>query len=220
MGIDGSEIKKRNELLKAKNEKQKSVQPEITLQEQENDFINQKINSDYNEKLTNCEACGKEISRNAPTCPHCGEPKDINISSPPHPPKAPQKLGCAGSFLLIFIVLWIASRFVSNDTTTKNRHPEEKKIRTPSELRIDQIKNCFSQWDGSHRGLTPIIKKAMNDPDSYDHVETKYFDMKDHLVVITSFRGKNAFGGVVKNFIKAKTDINNCHVIEVIEQQD
>ena len=57
----------------------------------------------------------------------------------------------------------------------------------------------------------------MNDPDSYDHFETVYWDKGDHLIVRTTFRGKNAFGGVVKNWVKAKVDLNG-NVIEVIEQ--
>jgi hypothetical protein len=57
----------------------------------------------------------------------------------------------------------------------------------------------------------------MNDPDSYDHVETRYSDKGDHLIVKTTFRGKNAFGGVVKNWVIAKVDLNG-NVIEVISQ--
>jgi hypothetical protein len=57
----------------------------------------------------------------------------------------------------------------------------------------------------------------MNDPDSYEHEETVYWDMGDHIVVRTTFRGKNAFGGVVKNSIKAKADINTGQIIEIIE---
>lgn len=57
----------------------------------------------------------------------------------------------------------------------------------------------------------------MNDPKSYDHIETRYWDMKDHIVVVTSFRGRNAFGGIVKNYVKAKCDLNG-NVISIIEQ--
>jgi len=84
--------------------------------------------------------------------------------------------------------------------------------------RKELLDKQFSGWDGSHIELTKIIKKSMNDPNSYEHVETVYWDMGDHLVVRTTFRGKNAFGGVVKNWVKAKADINTGHVIEVIEQ--
>ena len=78
-------------------------------------------------------------------------------------------------------------------------------------------KGFSSLWDGSHRELTKVIKGSMNDPGSYEHVETVSWDMGDHLVVRTTFRGKNAFGGVVSNWVKAKTDLDG-NVLEVIEQ--
>ncbi len=84
--------------------------------------------------------------------------------------------------------------------------------------RKELLEKQFSSWDGSHIELTKIIKKSMNDPDSYEHEETVYWDMGDHLVIRTTFRGKNAFGGVVKNWVKAKADINTGQIIEVIEQ--
>ena len=83
--------------------------------------------------------------------------------------------------------------------------------------REERLEKGFSSWDGSHRGLTESIKDSMNDPGSYEHVETVYGDMGNHLVVRTTFRGKNAFGGVVSNWVKAKTDLDG-NVLEVIEQ--
>lgn len=91
------------------------------------------------------------------------------------------------------------------------------KPKTQEELRKERLEKGFSAWDGSHRGLTKVIKASMNDPDSYDHVETVYWDKGDHLIVRTTFRGKNAFGGVVKNWVKAKVDMDG-NVIAVIEQ--
>ena len=85
------------------------------------------------------------------------------------------------------------------------------------ENRDEHIKKGFSAWDGSHRALTRIIEDAMNDPRSYEHAETVYWDMGDHLVVRTTFRGKNHFGGTVKEWVKAKTDLDG-NVLEVIEQ--
>ena len=57
----------------------------------------------------------------------------------------------------------------------------------------------------------------MNDPDSYEHVETVYWDRDDHLVVSTTFRGKNAFGGTVSNTVKAKVSLDGQD-IEIVEQ--
>lgn len=94
---------------------------------------------------------------------------------------------------------------------------ERKKQEELNKNRKKTIEKQFSAWNGSHRNLTKVIKKSMNDPDSYEHVETKYWDMGDHLVVLTTFRGKNAFGGKVKNSVKAKIALNG-QVLEIMEQ--
>lgn len=57
----------------------------------------------------------------------------------------------------------------------------------------------------------------MNDPDSYEHDETVYWDMGDHLVVKTTYRGKNAFGGVVRNFVKAKVSLDG-DILQILDQ--
>jgi hypothetical protein len=72
--------------------------------------------------------------------------------------------------------------------------------------RTELIENQFNPWDGSHINLTRLIKESLNDPNSYEHVETVYWDNHTHIIVSTTFRGKNVFGGVVENYIKAKYD--------------
>ena len=57
----------------------------------------------------------------------------------------------------------------------------------------------------------------MNDPDSYEHVETRFRDEGEYIFVITKFRGKNAFGGTVTNTISAKVDFDG-DVIEIISK--
>jgi rubrerythrin len=80
-----------------------------------------------------------------------------------------------------------------------------------------RIEAQFSPWDGSHRALEEIIKKSMNDPDSYKHVETRYGDYGDYILVVTTFRGKNVFGGVVTNTWRAKFTIDG-RLIEIVSQ--
>lgn len=92
---------------------------------------------------------------------------------------------------------------------------EKEKARIAAE-RKKKIESLFSAWDGSHRGLERLIKKTLNDPDSYDHVETVYWDMGSYIVVKTTFRAKNAFGGVVVNWVKAKSDLDG-NIIELME---
>jgi len=85
------------------------------------------------------------------------------------------------------------------------------------EEREKQIEKQFSSWDGSHIKLEMYIKEnLMNDPDSYKHVKTTYWDMKTYVIVLTTFRGKNPFGGVVLNSIKAKVDLDG-NVLEIIQ---
>jgi hypothetical protein len=96
------------------------------------------------------------------------------------------------------------------------KQEEEKRLAEEEAKRTALIEKQFSAWDGSHRNLTSLIKESMNDPKSYEHVETVYWDMKDHLVVRTTFRGKNAFGGVVKQSVKAKVTLDG-EVFEIME---
>lgn len=84
--------------------------------------------------------------------------------------------------------------------------------------RQEKIERQFSSWNGSHIGLTRFIKDNMNDPDSYDHTETKFRDDGNSLYVVTKFRGKNAFGGVVISTVTAKVDLDG-NVIEIISQE-
>lgn len=93
---------------------------------------------------------------------------------------------------------------------------ERREKQRLAEQRKKQIETQFSAWDGSHIQLERIIKKAMNDPSSYDHVETRYADKDDFILVNTTFRGKNAFGGVVKNSITAEFTISG-QFIRIIE---
>lgn len=81
-----------------------------------------------------------------------------------------------------------------------------------------KIELQFSSWDGSHHKLTKYIKSTMNDPDSYKHVETVYGIYDTYLIVFTTFRGKNSFGGVVTNTIKAKIKNIDGEIIEILKQ--
>jgi len=84
--------------------------------------------------------------------------------------------------------------------------------------RFDKVEAQFSAWNGSHINLTKLIKQNMNDPSSYEHISTNYWDMNDHLVVLTKYRGNNAFGGKVAGYVKAKVDLNG-NVIEIMENE-
>lgn len=82
--------------------------------------------------------------------------------------------------------------------------------------RKKKVEAQFSAWDGSHTNLVGLIKKTMNDPGSYEHVETKFRDDGEYIMVYTKFRGKNAFGAKIIDEVAAKVDING-QVIEILQ---
>lgn len=104
---------------------------------------------------------------------------------------------------------------------TKARDVEEARVEaaiaaaTAKVEHDKKIEGQFSGYDGSHRKFERLIKQAMNDPDSYDHVETRYIDKGKFIRVFCTFRGKNAFGGTVKNTKVADFSIDGEFLREV-----
>jgi len=117
---------------------------------------------------------------------------------------------CFGvTFGLIFVFSMI-------DTSPKRMTSAEREAykaqratqQSTKETRPDKIKKLFSVWDGSHRASVELIKEYMHNPDSFEHVHTDRWDEGDHISVITTYRGTNMLGGVVKNTLKTKIDLD------------
>jgi hypothetical protein len=129
-------------------------------------------------------------------------------------------------FIACFIIIAIAT--VDPSTLEESNKQVEKKSEKPKVLteaekekkRIEQYETCFSPWDGSHTKLKYFIKDNMNDPGSFDHVETTYQDMVTVLIVQTTFRGNNQFGALVKNTIKARVSADDqCTILKILSQR-
>ena len=99
-----------------------------------------------------------------------------------------------------------------------NIQKEQERIAEEIENRKEDLEKQFSPYDGSHNGLTELIKKNMPDPESYEHVETRFSDKGDHIFVVTKFRGKNGFGGYVFQTVSANVDFKG-NVIEILSQK-
>lgn len=166
--------------------------------------------------LVTCKECGETVSSKAVSCPKCGAPVAKPVSHRAVVKR--QSMGLGTGCLVVVAVFWIGIKitdiFEGAPTPSKNSKSRIKPAKPTKKMRIERQ---FSSWDGSHRKLTKLIKQAMNDPGSFDHVKTLYRDNGDHLVVSTSYRGKNAFGGIVKNWIRAKVDLDG-NVLKIIEQ--
>lgn len=79
---------------------------------------------------------------------------------------------------------------------------------TAAEQRRALVEKQFSSWNGAHRNLEERVKAALNDPDSYEHIETKYQDRGKYIFLRMKFRGANLFGGKVVNEVMATAAID------------
>jgi hypothetical protein len=90
--------------------------------------------------------------------------------------------------------------------------------KTETEITKSNPEEQFSKWDGSHIKLTEYIKSKMNDPDSYEHVETKAATKSNHILVVTTIRGTNAYGGKITTTYQAKCDKDTGEVLSISQQ--
>lgn len=114
----------------------------------------------------------------------------------------------------------LVKRFPNNSHYKEKLAFYEKKISDQQAVldRKSLIDKQFSAWSGSHRNLESLIEKNLKDPDSYEHIETGYFDRGDHLIVQTKYRARNGFGGMTVGYIKAKTSLDG-KILEIIEER-
>lgn len=97
----------------------------------------------------------------------------------------------------------------------RQREDLEKQKVESDERKKDFEKNCFSAWNGYNRELVRLVKIRMNDRKSFEHVNTSYTLLDDYAIVVMEFRGKNKFGALVLNSVKAKVNYD-CEVLEIV----
>lgn len=81
------------------------------------------------------------------------------------------------------------------------------------------IDNQFSAWDGSNIHLVKLVKENLNDPKSFEHVETVYWDKGTYIKIKMTYRANNAFGGLILQNVTAKADYKSQY-ISIISQND
>jgi len=84
------------------------------------------------------------------------------------------------------------------------RQRQEKQAKAQNTARVH---SQFSSWDGSHPGLVKAVKAGMHNPESFEHVETRFSDQGETISVIMKFRGTNGFGGVVTQSVIGLVDL-------------
>lgn len=75
----------------------------------------------------------------------------------------------------------------------------------------------FSRTNGAHMPTEAFIKAHMHEPDSYEHLETRFdirsYDTPSRMIVSTRFKGKDLFGAIVINTVKVKVDLRTGEVL-------
>lgn len=107
--------------------------------------------------------------------------------------------GCA--FVMIVVLIVAVYAWCTGKSERETRIAEK-----PAE-------KCLSAWDGSHPGMVRATKDMMNDPKSFEHVETRYIDRGDEIDLVMTFTGKNAFGGTIKQVVSETID-KDCNLIK------
>jgi hypothetical protein len=103
--------------------------------------------------------------------------------------------GCLILFIIAFFIIalsWYSGK-------------KHREAQTPAQ-------QCLSAWDGSNTALVDATKQKMNDPASFEHIETRYIDRGQQIDLIMTFTGKNAFGGTVKNTVTGTIN-TDCELI-------
>lgn len=87
-------------------------------------------------------------------------------------------------------------------------------------VNFDIFKSNVRSFDSSYRPLTAAIKKSMDNPSTFEHVETNYrfvLDNSSPYAVVTSvYRGSNSSGAIVKNTVSAKVDLRSGDIVEYL----
>lgn len=130
-------IKRKNEEIKASREKRRFGIKEFLYSKIENRLhSNQGIKT--NKKLSKCKTCGKEVSKTAKTCPHCGEKKPASSKS---------HTGLS-IFIGVLIISSILGEFHGSDTETNtsfNTETNNISFKSHIELRNDPSRSLILQ---------------------------------------------------------------------------
>lgn len=170
-------------------------------------------------KIT-CLSCGKQFT------PGEGAKSVAEVEKKKIEQHTSTKAGLIVLSVIIIIVLFAKAFSSCSDSNSEIKSYREKQDsidleekffpkQTEASSRKEKIALQFSSFDGSHTNLEQFIKDKMNDPDSYEHIQTIDIDKGTYLIVTTRFRGKNAFGAKIINVVKAKVDLDG-NVLKII----
>jgi len=151
--------------------------------------------------LKKCKECGNTVSSKAANCPSCGAQIKTHIS-------------CIGA-IFVLIVIAIAGGSISNSLnkaskqkTTTDIKPAQKQAAEKLAENTRKVRVAThgeppenSAWDGSVRCVERYLEEISKDPDSlkFEKWGKIMYNDDDGWMVWCEYRGKNSFGGYVRN---------------------
>ncbi|MCY4546210.1 MAG: hypothetical protein OXD39_13340 [Gemmatimonadetes bacterium] len=97
----------------------------------------------------------------------------------------------------------------------------DTQVEEPADPIQEKIDAQFSAWDGSHRNLVAAVEKTLNDPGSFEHLETRTMKGSNYprtFLVSMQYTAKNAFGGRVRNTVVCEVDVETGAIIQVLSE--
>jgi hypothetical protein len=153
-------------------------------------------------QLQECQACSNKISLEAKVCPNCGHPQSQKKD------KSVSKIIWIGLFFIILAMVMKPDEKKRNpannspESANSNSIPDSKTTakKSPIEQKYGPIPEA-NQWNGIYREVERYLEHNANDPDSIkiENCTKVSIDKKVGYIVGCNYRGKNAFGGMVKN---------------------
>lgn len=216
----------RAEITECKLCQQKFVVTQGTLKSHKKAVPEQKqsVQPEENPVKINCPHCSTALQGQISTgqiveCSQCHKqfeatPERLNNTVPvlsktvvpTHGSTSQKPKSIAGKLFLIAIALVVIAPFImpdSSDTKTTSTEPVAAPVQPEPVVDPNAPENFLSGWDGSNKELVNLVKSGMNDPKSFEHVETRFIDNGDSLKLYMTFRGKNAFNATVTNKVSA-----------------
>ncbi len=124
-----------------------------------------------------------------------------------------QHAGCSkgclwalGGVFLFFILINTCFAPTPEETAARDRAEDRARVERQREEAEERRKgfHCLSVWSGSHPTLVRLVKENLNDPGSFEHVETSVTPVHEgeygpqHGITM-KFRAKNMYGALVLN---------------------
>lgn len=112
------------------------------------------------------------------------------------------------SYMIMPVGEYIA--LINHETEAKKLAMAQSMVKT----REEKIKAQFDLATGSHHALEYYVKKHLQVPSSYVHIDTQFSEGENSLIVITKYRSNPKFGGETEGIIKAQVSLDG-HILHV-----